>query len=82
MDIHRYNKRTGFIDKTVNVTAENAKDEFDFWTAAIEDDPFCMYSRVKIVDTEYGRDIKDSYIKVTYPKVGTLVKRSKPIWTT
>lgn len=61
MDIHRYNKRTGYIDKTVNVTRENALDEFDFIVADMAIDPFCLYYRVTLVCNLSTRILKDSY---------------------
>lgn len=60
MDIHRYNKRTGFIDKTVNVTAQNAQDEFDFLIAEMAIDPFSTYYRVTLVDRMRQAIVKDS----------------------
>lgn len=60
MDIHRYNKRTGFIDKTCNVTAENANDEFDFLIAEMAIDPFSTYYRVTLVDRMRQAIVKDS----------------------
>lgn len=60
MDIHRYNKRTGFIDKTINVTAQNAQDEFDFLIAEMAIDPFSTYYRVTLVDRMRQVIIKDS----------------------
>lgn len=51
MDIHRYNKRTGYIDKTSNVCADNAYDVFYKLEADIAVDPFCTYSRVIILNS-------------------------------
>lgn len=61
MDIHRYNKVTGFINKTVNVTNENAINEFNQVSGMILSDPmFCKYYRITLVDNLSNRIVKDS----------------------
>lgn len=49
MQIHRYNKRTGYIDKTTT-THRIANIEYHHIRKAVESDPFCEWYRVTLVD--------------------------------
>lgn len=60
MDVHRYNKRTGYIDKSVNLTAVNAELEYRKVIQDMKYDPFATYYRVTLVDNMRHAIIKDS----------------------
>lgn len=60
MDVHRYNSRTGFIDKTHNLTAENADKEFAKVVLDMRYDMFSKHYRVTLFDPMRNTIIKDS----------------------
>lgn len=60
MDVHRYNKRTGYVDKTTNLTAGNADIEFAKVVHDMRHDPFSTYYRVTLFDGMRNTVVKDS----------------------
>lgn len=60
MDVHRYNKHTGFIDKTHNLTARNADEEFAKVVLDMRYDMFSIHYRVTLVDPMRNTIVKDS----------------------
>lgn len=60
MDIHRYNRISRNIDKTYNVTAENADNIFKSECYYIKNNPFHRYYRVTLFDPMRNIEVKDS----------------------
>lgn len=60
MDVHRYNSRTGYIDKTVNLSADNAKAEFNKVIHNMKYDAFCTHYRVTLFDSMRRAIVADS----------------------
>jgi len=59
MEIHRYRK-SGKIDKTLNITAESAKTIYTVTTWGMEYDLFPEYYRITLFDNMSQRIVKDS----------------------